>query len=37
MAQFAIEHLSENELLEAWPVIQISHEHATDGWWISEG
>ena len=37
MAQFAIEHLSENELLEAWPVVQQSHSHATAGWWISEG
>jgi hypothetical protein len=37
MGQFAIEHLSEDRLAEAWPVIQQSHSHANAGWWISEG
>ena len=37
MAQFAIEHLSEDGLAQAWPVVQQSHSHANVYWWISEG
>lgn len=37
MARFAIEHLSEGRLGEAWPVVQQSHAHANADWWISEG
>lgn len=37
MPQFAIEHLSEDRLAEAWPVVRQSHSHANADWWISEG
>ena len=36
MAHFAIEHLSEDQLLEGWPVVSISHSHASPDWWLSE-
>ena len=36
MAQFAIEHLTEDRLPEAWPVVCMSHLHASAEWWISE-
>lgn len=37
MAQFTIEHLTEDQLLEAWPVVSMSHSHANADWWASEG
>ena len=37
MAQFTIEHLSEDQLLDAWPVVCMSHSHASPDWWVSEG
>ena len=37
MAKFAIEHLSEDQLLDAWPVVRQSHSHAKSDWWKSEG
>lgn len=37
MAQFAIEHLNEDRLAQAWPVVCMSHSHANADWWISEG
>ena len=36
MAPFAIEHLSEDRLAEAWPVVRMSHSHANADWWTSE-
>ena len=36
MAQFAIEHLSEDRLAEAWPVVRQSHSRANSDWWILE-
>lgn len=36
MACFAIEHLSEDRLVEAWPVVRMSHSHANPDWWVSE-
>jgi hypothetical protein len=36
MARFAIEHLSEDRLAEAWPIVQQSHSYANADWWISE-
>jgi hypothetical protein len=37
MAQFAIEHLSQDRLAEAWAVVRHSHSHANQQWWIAEG
>ena len=37
MTQFAIEHLSEDRLAEAWPIVQQSHSHANADWWVAEG
>lgn len=37
MPQFAIEHLSESRLAEAWTVVRMSHSLANVDWWISEG
>lgn len=36
MQRFAIEHLSEEQLLEAWPVVRVSNAHANCDWWASE-
>jgi hypothetical protein len=36
MAQFTIEHLSEDVLLHAWPIVRMSHSLANPGWWVSE-
>ncbi len=36
MARFAIEHLGEDQLVEAWPVVRMSHSRANADWWISE-
>ncbi len=36
MAQFTIEHLSEDRLLDGWPVVRMAHSHANDEWWLSE-
>jgi hypothetical protein len=36
MAQFTIEHLSEDLLLDAWPVVRMGHSHANGDWWLSE-
>ena len=36
MAQFTIEHLSEDVLLHAWPIVRMSHSLAKPGWWLSE-
>lgn len=36
MSKFAIEHLSEDRLGEAWPVVCMAHSHANAEWWISE-
>lgn len=36
MSKFAVEHLSEDRLAEAWPVVCMSHSHANADWWISE-
>lgn len=36
MAQFAIEHLSEGQLLDAWPVVRMCHSHVNGDWWVSE-
>jgi hypothetical protein len=36
MPQFAIEHLSESQLEEAWPVVRMSRSHAFCDWWVSE-
>lgn len=37
MTAFAIEHLSESELAEAWPVVSMSRLHAKADWWVSHG
>jgi hypothetical protein len=37
MPQFAIEHLGEERLTEAWPVVRMSQSHVNADWWISEG
>jgi len=37
MRRFGIEHLSDDQLLDAWPVVRMSHAHANSDWWISEG
>jgi len=36
MAQLAIEHLSHEQLPEAWPVVRMSHSHANADWWVAE-
>ena len=36
MSLFAIEHLSEDRLAEAWPVVSRSHSHANTDWWVAE-
>lgn len=36
MARFAIEHLSEDQLVEAWPVVRMSNSRANADWWASE-
>ena len=36
MARFAIEHLGEDQLVEAWPVVRMSHSLANVDWWASE-
>jgi hypothetical protein len=36
MASFAIEHLGDDQLLDAWPVVRMSHSHANADWWMSE-
>jgi hypothetical protein len=36
MAQFAIEHLSDDQLPEAWPVVRMVDAHANCDWWLSE-
>jgi hypothetical protein len=36
LSKFAVEHLSEDRLAEAWPVVCMSHSHANADWWISE-
>jgi len=36
MAQFTIEHLSEDLLLDAWPVVRMANSHANADWWRSE-
>jgi hypothetical protein len=36
MALFSIEHLSEDRLPDAWPIVRMSHSHANAEWWISE-
>jgi hypothetical protein len=33
---FAIEHLDEERLLEAWPVVRMANIHANADWWLSE-
>ena len=37
VVRFAIEQLCEDQLLDAWPVIRMSHAHANSEWWISDG
>jgi hypothetical protein len=37
MARFEIEHLTAKQLIEAWPVVRMSHAHAKAIWWQSEG
>jgi hypothetical protein len=37
MAQFEIEHLREDQLPGAWPVVRMSHSLAKADWWVSEG
>lgn len=36
MGIFAIEHLGEDRLAEAWPVVCMAHSHANAEWWVSE-
>ena len=36
MAQFAIEHLAEDQLPDAWPVVRMAHAHTSAEWWASE-
>jgi hypothetical protein len=36
MSKFAVEHLSDDRLADAWPVVCMSHSHANVEWWISE-
>jgi hypothetical protein len=36
MPRFAIEHLSDDRLPDAWPIVRMSHSHATADWWMSE-
>ena len=36
MARFAIEHLSGDQLLEAWPVVRLAQAHANCDWWMSD-
>ena len=36
MAIFAIEHLSGDQLAGAWPVVRMSHSHASAEWWLTE-
>lgn len=36
MTGFGIKHLSDDELLEAWPVARMSDAHANSDWWVNE-
>ena len=36
MANFTIEHLTSDQLAEAWPVVRMSNSHANADWWMSE-
>lgn len=36
MALFVIEHLSDGQLADAWPVVQQARSHANADWWSSE-
>jgi hypothetical protein len=36
MAIFTIEHLSDGELADAWPVVCMTHAHANSDWWLAE-
>lgn len=36
MPRFAIDHLSDDQLREAWPVVRMSQAHANCDWWMGE-
>jgi hypothetical protein len=36
MVQFEIEHLSANQLMEAWPIVRMSDTYAHADWWARE-
>lgn len=36
VARFAIEHLSGDQLHDAWPVVRMVNAHANCDWWVSE-